>query len=293
MEIKDRIYGKIKINDPLTLKIIQTELFQRLKRINQYGGVNFVFPYYQVSRFEHSIGVYHVLKTLEAPQEIQIAGLLHDVGHAAFSHMVDMAMSSKTEDYHESKTYLLKGLKQVNELLEVNGIILKNPDEYPEIKKPLPDIGADRIDYAIRDYVAATGKKTELGRRVLESVKLEGKDIIFTDINVAKKYALVGLEAQWKVIYESKVAVVYQVLIEMIRKGIEENWIEEADLFKDDKHLLNLMKKNKAHLKEKHLKIFTNPFTVEEVSKNDDYDFHHVKLKVRYFDPPVLYRWQP
>lgn len=287
MKINDRIYGEIEIEDPLILELIETRPFQRLKRINQYGGVDLVFPdKYQVTRYEHSVGVWYILQTLGASREVQVAGLLHDLGHTAFSHMVDMALANSGEDYHENNIGLIAGLDEVTEILNANNIELEDVDDYPEIKKALPEIGADRIDYGVRDYVGATNLRNELGRKVVSSISLEGRDIVFTDIEAAREYALAGLEAMWLCIYEPSVACVYQALTEIIREGVTGEWIKEADLFGDDATLFEIIKSHRGLLPEIHYKIFTTPFTVREVGE-EDCDFKHIKLKVRYFDPSV------
>ena len=59
MEVYDIIHGNINI-DPLAKKIIDTNEFQRLRNIKQLGCCNFVFPSAVHTRFEHSIGVYHL-----------------------------------------------------------------------------------------------------------------------------------------------------------------------------------------------------------------------------------------
>jgi len=288
MRIDDRIYGGIEIEDPVILELIGTRPFQRLKRVNQYGGVDLVFPgRYQVSRFEHSVGVWHILKTLGAGREVQVAGLLHDLGHTAFSHMVDMALAGAGEDYHEKNIGLIDGLDEVTRILKANRIELKDADDYPEIKKSLPDVGADRIDYGVRDYVGAALEKHELGRRVIAAIKLEGRDIIFTDIEIARDYALTGLEAMWLCIYEPSVACVYQALTEIIREGVKGKWIRENDLFGDDASLFEVIKAHRGSLPDLHYRIFSTPFTVREVAEEEGYDFKHIKLKVRYFDPSV------
>ena len=61
MEIYDIIHGSIEI-DPLAKRIIDTDEFQRLRYIKQLGCCNFVFPGTVHTRFEHSIGVYHLAK---------------------------------------------------------------------------------------------------------------------------------------------------------------------------------------------------------------------------------------
>ena len=58
MEFSDNVYGVIKIEDSIIQALVNTPAFQRLKGINQYGGVNLIYPdRFQVSRFDHWIGV--------------------------------------------------------------------------------------------------------------------------------------------------------------------------------------------------------------------------------------------
>lgn len=287
MNFKDRIFGNIKIEDPLILDLINTPSFQRLKRINQYGGVNLIYPTYQVSRFEHSIGVWWILKNLHTSTEIQVAGLLHDIGHTAFSHMVDMAMENKNENYHEGIESHLDANDEIRKILKKYRVKTIEADQCPEIKRDPVDIGADRLDYGIRDYYGAVGRKTRFGLKVLTNVRLKNRSIVFTNKLTARKYALTALKAMWKVIYEPKVAVVYQSLIEIIRSGLSEGWLKNEDLNKDDQYAFDVIKKNKDKFPEKYSKIFEKSFIAKEVKKGAGYDFHHVKLRARYFDPII------
>jgi hypothetical protein len=287
MKIHDRIYGEFEIASPLIEELIASRPFQRLRRINQYGGVDLVFPgKYQVTRYEHSLGVWKVLESLQASIEVQAAALLHDLGHTAFSHMVDMALASSGEDYHEEKVALIEGMGDIERILKAHGVAIQNPDDYPEIKRSLPDVGADRIDYGVRDFVGATNTRPELGRRVLGAIAGEGREIIFTDAAVARDYALTGLEAMWLCIYEPKVSCVYQALTEIIREGVKGRWLTDRDLFTDDATVFAIIKRHRDELPETHYKLFTTPFTVQEVAEGE-HDFNHIKLKVRYFDPRV------
>ncbi len=288
-QMEDTIYGEIKVESPVILKLINTRAFLRLKKINQYGGVNFIFKdRFQVSRYEHSIGVWHVLYSLGCNLETQVAGLLHDIGHTAFSHMVDGAMAIKTEDYHEKIAHkYLDDLDEVNSILKELNISLKNVDDYSEIKKSLPDVGADRLDYAIRDYVASTGEKSGFGKTVLDNIILMGRNIIFKNTDIAKEFALTGLEAMWNVIYEPNVAVVYQSLIEIIRDGLTEGWLTDKELCSDDETVFKIFRANKYRFDSKYFDIFEKPYRVIQGDLRD-HDFKHIKLKARYFDPMVL-----
>ncbi len=104
--IRDPLYNLVVFRkdnkvDQLAWKIIQSPLFQRLRRIKQLGFSDFVYPGATHTRFAHSIGVYHVARRLiqiidrclgkdqsdsEGAKTALLAALVHDIGHGPFSH---------------------------------------------------------------------------------------------------------------------------------------------------------------------------------------------------------------
>jgi HD superfamily phosphohydrolase len=98
------IHGHIELS-PLSVRIIDTPHFQRLRDISQLGGVYYVFPGAASRRFEHCIGVAYLARLfIEKIHDVQrnelsitevdklcveIAGLCHDLGHGPFSHLFD------------------------------------------------------------------------------------------------------------------------------------------------------------------------------------------------------------
>ena len=111
-EIADPIHKYIRFTE-LEKKIIDSKVFQRLRRIKQLAGAHLVYPAAQHSRFEHSLGTMHLaglagehlfsigVLDKESIQELRIAALLHDIGHGPFSHLFEEALKATSNKNHE------------------------------------------------------------------------------------------------------------------------------------------------------------------------------------------------
>jgi len=106
------IYGNCMVNEPVLCELINSNAFNRLKGVNQYGIVRYIhqskLPY---TRYTHSLGVFFLLRRYGATIEEQIAGLLHDVSHGVFSHVTDLVMEKshvidQTKDAYQDKKHL-------------------------------------------------------------------------------------------------------------------------------------------------------------------------------------------
>jgi putative nucleotidyltransferase with HDIG domain len=112
-EIADPIHKYIRFTE-LEKKIIDSKVFQRLRRIKQLAGAHLVYPAAQHSRFEHSLGTMHLaglagehlfstgVLDKESIQELRAAALLHDIGHGPFSHLFEEALKATSNKNHES-----------------------------------------------------------------------------------------------------------------------------------------------------------------------------------------------
>lgn len=100
MKIYDPIYGEFELESVL-VELIHSKLVQRLRNIHQAGGCYLVKKKWNVTLFENSIGVMLLIRYLRGSLNEQIAGLLHDVSHTAFSHVIDYVLDNDNEDYHE------------------------------------------------------------------------------------------------------------------------------------------------------------------------------------------------
>ena len=103
MEIKDDIYISHRIEDKSLVSLINSSSVQRLKDISQLGIPDEYSHRKGFSRYEHSLGVLILLKNLGASLEEQVAGLLHDVSHTPFSHVMDWVIGDPSkEDYQDN-----------------------------------------------------------------------------------------------------------------------------------------------------------------------------------------------
>ena len=140
MNIYDRVHGHIKL-DILAKSIIDTDIFQRLRNIHQTGLLYLVFPSATHTRFEHSIGTYHLalqmiekLKikhpeiniTNEIIQLVSIAGLCHDLGHLLYSHLFDDCFLVKLPNYETLKSLTKNVSHEYRSIFLLNYLVEKN-----------------------------------------------------------------------------------------------------------------------------------------------------------------------
>lgn len=173
MEINDPIHGFVGLSD-IEAKIINSETYQRLRRIKQLSGGHLVYPAAEHTRFGHCIGVMYVagltgrrlLKQLQLGddvlQDVRIAGLLHDVGHGPFSHVFEEVLIEKRGLNHEDVTEWIILESELADILEDNSVSKKRiADLVRGRRKSKKDavvsaivagqIDADKMDYLIRD----------------------------------------------------------------------------------------------------------------------------------------------
>lgn len=173
IEINDPIHGFIGLTD-IESKIINSQIYQRLRRIKQLSGGHFVYPTAEHTRFAHCIGVMYVAGLLgekllgqlrlgdDVLQDVRIAGLLHDIGHGPFSHVFEEALLEKRNMNHEDVTEWIILKSELADILGDGGVSEKRiADLVRGRRKSKKDavvsgivagqVDADKMDYLIRD----------------------------------------------------------------------------------------------------------------------------------------------
>ncbi|MBI2139183.1 HD domain-containing protein [Candidatus Woesearchaeota archaeon] len=171
-EIRDPIHGYIYASE-LERRVIDTPVFQRLRRIRQLASAHLTYPGAQHSRFEHSVGAMFLAGRAASvlsdkyglkagfPRELRLAALLHDVGHGPFSHLFEEVLSVKTDVTHEDITRRIIRETEIGEILSKHGINIKEfsslplgiPSDYPRYMNDVISgvLSVDTMDYLLRD----------------------------------------------------------------------------------------------------------------------------------------------
>ena len=195
----ETIYGNFEINDPVIIELLSHPMMLRLKNIRQYGVNYYVIKPETYHRYEHSVGVYLLLKKYGASLKEQVAGLLHDVSHTVFSHVGEWifdhkdGLSSYQDDNHDS---FLKATGFA-EILEKHGFTLASinhkHNNFSLLEQDLPDLCLDRIEYNLQGGLRENLITKDDFDAILNSLKFKDDKWYFTDIENAKKFALISL----------------------------------------------------------------------------------------------------
>lgn len=289
MVIKDRVYGKIQVKSKVIQDLIRSVPFQRLKKISQDGASHFIQPARNVTRYEHSIGVWYLSKLYKRSIEEQIASLLHDLPHTAFSHVIDVVIGNvHTGDFHEQFLEDIITNSEIPSILEKAKIKLKKVmdlDEFTLLENSLPDISVDRLDYFLRDGVAMGFLSNETTENFLNNLKVHDQNLCFSDVGLAATFAILFANLSRLVWLDPTSHGAYFLLSEAIKIALNKKYITQDDFFTTDdilmKKLVDTNNKDIAKL----LKRLSpgNEFVYATKSEAEFYG----PSKPRYVDPLV------
>jgi HD superfamily phosphohydrolase len=172
-EIKDPVHGYVYITEQ-EKDVIDSYPVQRLRRLRQLAGSEYVYPGANHTRFEHSVGVMYLAgRVVKNPNIshhmnedeaaiVKLAGLLHDVGHGPFSHVFEHLLDKELGKTHEDITLWIIESSELKDLLKRNGY---SPKEVGKLaigrlhkpKKAFLDqiissaVDVDKQDFIVRD----------------------------------------------------------------------------------------------------------------------------------------------
>ena len=229
--IKDSVHDHIEIQG-VAKDLLDTPPVQRLRRINQLGTVVLVYPSANHTRFEHSLGVYHLADRAlshlgiegQQAERVRAATLLHDIGHCPYSHNIEDVIYRHTGKYHDEVHELIDS-GAVARTLTDHGL---NPDRVADLISGEGELGqlvsgeldVDRMDYLVRDahHTGVPYGTIDHGRLIRELRFVDG-ELVLDEGNVQSAESLLLARALMNpTVYQHHVARISKA---MLRRGVE------------------------------------------------------------------------
>lgn len=256
MIINSSIYPQMDITDDVLIDLINSKPLQRLKKVHMSGYNLLAGSFKDSTRYEHSIGVLQLLRLFDASLEEQVAGLIHDIAHTAFSHISTYVLRNEFEgeEFHEvvkdefiQKTEIPKIITKHNMNLEY----VIEPTNFSMLENNLPNICADRLDYALRDGLIWQYLSKDDVTNILKSLTIHKGSFVFNN----KKDALTFSECFYNLnqaLYGSAYSGYFNHKFgALVKYAMEIGILTKDEWFSDD---YNILEKLKASNNEKILK---------------------------------------
>ncbi|ARF17931.1 HD domain-containing protein [Sporosarcina ureae] len=238
---KDPVHRYIHVRDRVIWDLVNTREFQRLRRIRQLGTTYLVFHGAEHSRFQHSLGVYEIVRRIlddgfsgreEWDDEQRLvalcAALLHDLGHGPFSHAFEKVFNLDHELF--TQQILL-------EQTEVHEVLHRVSPDFPRkvadvIDKTYPDklvvslissqIDADRMDYLQRDayYTGVSYGHFDM-ERILRVMRPTEDQVVIkqSGMHAVEDYIMSRYQMYWQVYFHPVSRSAEVILIKILHRA--------------------------------------------------------------------------
>ena len=234
--INDPVFGFIKIPRGLLYGIVEHPLFQRLNRINQLGLASVVYPGARHTRFQHSLGAFHLMSEaivslqqkgifiFDAEEEaVEAAILMHDIGHGPFSHVLENTLIHGIS--HEDISLMM--MEEINDCFngQLNLAISIFKGQYPKNflhQLISSQLDMDRLDYLRRDSFYTGVTEGNIGSaRIIKMLNVVDDTLVVDQKGIysLENYLTTRRLMYWQV-YLHRTCVAYEkVLVNMLTRA--------------------------------------------------------------------------
>ncbi|MCA9873429.1 MAG: HD domain-containing protein [Anaerolineales bacterium] len=241
MNYQDDVYGFVTITEPVLLDLMASATLERLRGVMQHGISALIGITQPVTRFEHSVGVMLLVRRLGGSVEEQIAALLHDASHTAFSHVMDYVFDGHdSQSYHDEEKEAFLSQTDIPAILAQHGRSWRDylhEENFPLLEQPSPRLCADRLDYFLRDAQGlglATAVQVQTTLQHLAAV--DGR-IAATTLEAAQWLGYTFMDADDASWANFREVGLYELTAQAIRRGLEIGAITQADIWGVDEPL--------------------------------------------------------
>lgn len=280
--INDPVYGLVNVPFDLVFDIIETPAFQRLRRINQLGMTNLVYPGALHTRFHHAIGAMHLMQVAienlkfkgvdisnEEFEAVCAAILLHDIGHGPFSHALEHSIIEISHE--EISVSIMENLnKHFAGKLTLAIQIFKNQYERKFFHQLISSqLDMDRLDYLRRDsFYTGVSEGTVGFDRIIHMLDVKNDELVVEEKGLysIEKFLMARRLMYWQV-YLHKTVIAAESLLISILKRAKQLSVSGEELFATP--VLNYFLKTKINSE-----TFksNNEITLNNFIKLDDFD---------------------
>jgi hypothetical protein len=286
--LSDPLYGTREIEEPLLLDLYRSQAVQRLAHIYQAGATAFVKSERNTTRLEHSVGVLLLLRRLGASVEEQAAGLIHDLPHTAFSHVVDFVFPNHEHAYHEEHREAFIATTDLPGVLQQQGVDwqwLAEAENFSLLEQPLPALCADRLDYFLRDGFALGRLDSAAVTTLLDHLQVWEGRIVVNDLEAARLLGERFIDLDDAIWCNVQEVGWYAIMARALRAAMAEGLLEEEDFWGTDEALMARLRATENEEVQRWLHLLRRDVDFVRVDEGGDL---RVLPKVRAVDPPVL-----
>ena len=278
--LNDPIYGFITIPNELLFDIIEHKYFQRLRRISQMGLSYLVYPGAHHTRFHHALGCMHLMQKSvrvlrfkgveisdEEEEALQIAILLHDIGHGPFSHAMEHSIVEGVSHEKISSLFMQEMNNDFNQRLTLAIKIFNGEYDRKFLCQLISSqLDMDRLDYLKRDsFYTGVAEGNVNSERLISMLNVVNDELMVEEKGIysVEKFLMARRLMYWQV-YLHKTGVVAEQLLIRVLKRAKEIVSEGRELYAGT--ALTYFLKNRITANN------FDPQTLKIFSRLDDYD---------------------
>lgn len=295
------IYGTFTVNEPVLEELIASQAFKRLGAIHQYGVNHYIHKTVgDYNRYDHSLGVFVLLRQHGAPLKEQIAGLLHDVSHTVFSHVGDHVaghlkgaiVDQNDEAYQDDMHSWYLAQTDIASILAKYGYTIDEINhklgDFPMLERSLPDICADRLEYQLYGAYAEGWMSADQLRAMAASVHYDEDRWYFDDLNHARTFGFNSIKLCTSLFGSAWNMIAYENAATALLRAVDLRLITMRDiLFGTDDVTWDLLRRQNDAIINLAISRLLSAHSCYEQASESQYDVV-CRAKFRGIDPWVL-----